>query len=407
MKKLLILPSWYPCPDDKINGSFFREQANILSDHFDIRVLIVRFSGRPSVRAFLETPVETGLDWLRFVFQKKRTTVLPDSDVFINPPLIEYRSRVIQLTSRQRYKGCLDVYLNAIYDLISSGWKPDLMHAHSAYFGGVAAYHIKKAYAIPYVITEHAPFAISNYSKIMRNDVQLSFSKADKVLSLSRDKVRQLGMSGIDVECNLVYNLVNETFFEVVAKPYSPGEPLRLISIGAASHFKDHRTLLRAVEHLKCRQIPYSLTLIGLKAWGEMYDQTLELISELGLDKEVTVIDRIDRDEVSSHLVAHNVYVMSSIAEGFPVSVLEALASGLFVVATRHGGTEDVMSDEMGRIVNVKDHEKIASYLEDIYLGKIVFSPSKIREAIVSICGCEAFKRRLIGYYQQAMGNSR
>ena len=401
---LLILPSWYPRPDDKINGSFFQEQARLVSDHYDVKVLLFRFTGRPSIRALRTTPIQTGKEWLWYVFQGKALAQLPDDEVFTTPPLIEYRMRVFDLTERRRHQRRLDAYLEALEDLMATGWRPDLIHAHSVKLGGLVAQRIKDVHGIPYVITEHMPFAICNYPEFMREEIKGAFRNADKVLSLGYDKVRQLGMADIDVEPNLIFNFVDETVFDQLCAVYVPGQPLKLISIGAASHLKDHRTLLRALAVLKDRAVPFSLTLIGLKVWGGMYQDTLDLIHRLGLETDVTVVDRPDRAEVRDYLTAHNVYLMTSIAEGFPVSVLEAMACGLFVVATRHGGTEDVLTPETGALVEIKNYQKIADRLEDIYSGRIRFDPQAIRDYVVSVCGRQAFKDRLIGYYEQAMG---
>lgn len=376
-----------------------------MNGHFDVKVLFFRFVSRPSIRALLKAPIRTGMEWVRLIFQgKSRTrTQLPADEVFTNPPLIEYRLRTISFTRRHRHKKRLDAYLEALGELIASGWKPDLIHAHSVNMGGLVAQRIKEVYGIPYVITEHMPFALCSYPDYMRDEIKEAFRNADKVLSLSYDKVRQLAMSDIDVEPNLVFNFVNEEMFNKLCAPYRPGLPLKLISIGAASHYKDHRTLLRAMGLLKERGVPFQLTLIGLKAWGGLYGETLEFIRVNGLAAAVNVIDRIARDEVPDYLAAHHVFVLTSIQEGFPVSVIEALASGLFIVATRHGGTEDILTPGSGALVEIKNFQKIADRLEDIYRGNIHFEPAAIRDHVVSICGTDAFKQRLIGYYERAM----
>lgn len=404
--KLLIIPSWYPNPDDQINGSFFQEQSRLASDHFDVKVLFFRFTGLPSIDGFLRDPWKAALNWWHYIFHRTSRTVLPTNEVFTNPPLIEYRARVLRLTQRQRCQKRLDAYLEALSDLMATGWRPDLIHAHSVNLGGLVAQRIKEVYGIPYVITEHMPFALSNYPEHMRDGIKNAFKNADLVLSLGYDKVRQLAISDIDVAPNLIFNFVDESVFKNLATGYEPGQPLRLISIGAASHYKDHFTLLRAMIILKDRGIPFKLTLVGLKAWGGLYDETLEFIRRHDLAEEVVVVDRVDRTEVSDYLASQHVYLMTSIQEGFPVSVLEALASGLYVVATRHGGTEDILTPEMGRIVEIKNFKKIADLLEDIYRGSLTFNPAMIRESVVAVCGREAFKKRLIGYYKQAMSIS-
>ena len=401
--RLLILPSWYPRPDDKINGSFFQEQAKLVGDHFEVRVLFFRFIGRPSIRALAKSPIQASRAWICYLFKKRSLAHLPDDEVFKNPPLVEYQMRVLGLTAVQRHRKRMDAYQTALEEMMQSGWRPDLIHAHSVNLAGLVAQRIKQVHGIPYVITEHMPFAICNYPEFMRNDIKQAFRNADVVLSLGCDKVRQLGMADIDVEPNLIFNFVDESVFNQLCAPYKPGEPLRLISIGAASHLKDHRTLIRAAAVLRNRGVPFTLTLIGLKVWGGLYDETLQFIQSQDLANHIKIIDRIGRQQVSDHLIAHNVFVITSIAEGFPVSVLEALASGLFVVATRHGGTEDILTPETGTLVEIKNYNKIADRLEDIYEGRIQFDPSVIRDYIVSVCGRNAFKKRLVGYYEQAL----
>ena len=182
---------------------------------------------------------------------------------------------------------------------------------------------------------------------------------------------------------------------------------MKLISIGAASHYKDHRTLLRALVLLRKRGIPFKLTLIGLRVWGGLYDETLDFIRSHDLERDVVVIDRIDRDKVSDFLAAHDVYLMTSIFETFCVSIIEALASGLPVITTNHGGgSVDLITKTTGVVVQVRDFLAVADKLDDIYHGKLRFEAQSIREDVLSVCGSEAFRRRLIGYYDQAISKA-
>ena len=408
-KKVLVIPSWYPNETDKINGSFFQEQALLMSEEFDVKVLFVDFS-RPqwlgcwhgdflaAFRAFAES----------FVFKKKRIQ-LPNDKIFQNPPLIFYSAPLLHWTIKGLLERKLDVYLDVFQQVRNTGWVPDIIHAHSVNIGGLVAHRIKKQYKIPYVITEHMPFALCNYSRRIRSDVKKSFEDADRVLSLSSDKVRQIGMSGIEIEPNIVYNYVDESVFSKVCNKYKPGEQLSIVSIGAASFLKDHITMLRAVKILKESKIPFKLMLIGLKVWGndDTYRAILDFIKTNDLSEYILIVDKVDRSEIPDYLSKNNVFLITSIAEGLPVSVLEAMASGLTVVATRHGGTEDVMSEDTGYIVEIKHYRKIAEILMEIYNGKKQFDPLTIRKHIVSVCGTSAFALRMSGHYNSVINTQR
>ncbi len=408
-KKVLVIPSWYPNKIDKINGSFFQEQALLMSEEFDVKVLFIDFFRPPlfefwhggflaTFRAFAEL----------FVYKSKRIK-LPEDKIFQNPPLIYYSVPLLRFTVKGILSRKLDVYLDAFQQVQNTGWVPDIIHAHSVNLAGLVAHRIKEKYNIPYVITEHMPFALCNYSRRIRADVKKTFEDADRVLSLSSDKVRQIGMSGIEIEPNIVYNYVDESVFNKVCNKYQPGEKLSIISIGAASFLKDHITMLRAVKILKESKIPFKLMLIGLKVWGndDTYRAILDFIKTNDLSEYILIVDKVDRSEIPNYLSKNNIFLITSIAEGLPVSVLEAMASGLTVIATRHGGTEDVMTEDTGYIVEIKNFRKIAEILVEIYQGKKLFDPVTIRKHIVAVCGTSAFALRMSGHYNSVINTQR
>lgn len=401
--KILILPSWYPTPGDPLVGSFFHEQSKLLLNTYDVRVLYINFKKRPGIRVSIKAIIELFRYFLSYLFCREKKIVLPNNEIFKEPPLEYYEIKTFSLKQKLYDKITTSIYLDKIQQLIKDGWYPDLIHAHSVFLGGIVAYNAKLKFHIPYVITEHQPLNIHLYPMSVHQYIRNSFLKADKVLSISYDKIRQLGLNNIEVEPNLIYNLVDDSIFNKEVSRYQPGTELKIISVGAASFIKDHLTLLKAICIIKSQGIPFKLNLVGLRIWGEVdaYDKIINFIKSNHLEDNVKIIDKVDRQNVPDILSENNIFILTSIAEGMPVSVLEAMAMGLIVIATRHGGTEDIITPLTGKIVNIKDFASIANEIKDIYEGKKQYEPSSIREHVLSICGKQAFSKKLFSYYDE------
>jgi len=341
--------------------------------------------------------------FLSYLFCREKKIVLPDKEIFKEPPLQYHEIKTFLLKQNSYCKIATRIYLKKIQQLVKDGWDPDLIHAHSVFLGGIVAYNAKLKFHTPYVITEHQPLNIHLYPKSVHEFIRNSFLKADKVLSISYDKIRQLGMNNIDVEPNLIYNFVDDSIFKKAINKYQPRTELNIVSIGAASFLKDHLTLLKAMRIIKSQGIPFKLNLVGLKIWGEIeiYDKIINFIKSNDLENNVKIVDKVDRHIIPNILLENNIFILTSIAEGLPVSVLEAMATGLIVIATKHGGTEDIITPSTGIIVNIKDSVSIANEIKDIYDGKKQYEPSKIREHVLSICGKQAFSKKLFSYYDE------
>lgn len=115
--------------------------------------------------------------------------------------------------------------------------------------------------------------------------------------------------------------------------------------IGTIANFyktKGLEFLIKAFAMLLEKNKEKSLKLIIIGD-GEIRQQIEELITYLKLNNKVILLGRIN--QASKYLRAFNIFVLSSVKEGFPYSLLEAQLAGLPIVATKVGGVPEIIDD--------------------------------------------------------------
>lgn len=176
----------------------------------------------------------------------------------------------------------------------------------------------------------------------------------DRYLAVSRDLRDWLTEKvGIDPE-RVVYlpNGIDAAGFAISparksARPllasFAPPGNILIGTVGRLDPVKDHAGLLAGFK-LLCESLPEMRGTLRLAIAGEGSERpVLEAqIAQLGLEEQVCLLG--NRDDVPAILAEFDIFVLSSIAEGMPGVVLEAMAAGLPVVATDVGGVKEVVS---------------------------------------------------------------
>lgn len=130
-------------------------------------------------------------------------------------------------------------------------------------------------------------------------------------------------------------------------------------AIGNLYPVKGHTYLVKAAAHV-VERFPEAVFLFAGR--GVLLTQLQHEVDQLGLTNSVKFLGF--REDIPALLQALDIFVLPSLSEGLPLSLLEAMASSKPAVATNVGGTPEVLvNEETGYLVPPMDHESLASRL--------------------------------------------
>ncbi len=387
--KVLVIPSWYP-PD---GGFFFKEHSEALSgEGCDLDILYNRVIGLRKLKnvpfgelASFRVNSENKLRVIRSVFFK-----FPG-----NEPLNARRWIASTLRLYKKYQKKFG--------------KPDLILAHSGIWAGCAAERISQAFDIPYIITEHRSFLVfstpesrKQLSPLYRKMLPEAYRNASRLIAVSASMKPGLLEIAPDIEENIsvVPNMVDGDFFSYPSSERK-ADPFLFLSAGRLVGFKGLNILLRAFEGLiALTDVPIKLKIIGR---GEERENLEALASELGISEQVEFTGRISREEVSLGYQEANCFVLPSLYEAFGVVLIEAMATGLPVIATRSGGPEHIVETNCGYLCEPGNLDALRDTMAEMILNYSSFNQAEIRKTTLARYGSREIAREYLKIFKNCL----
>ena len=243
-----------------------------------------------------------------------------------------------------------------------------IVHAHDMYTNIFATPWARLA-RTPVIITSRRWWhSLPNRKLQMGN--RAAFRMSDAVLANSPQVARSVAEREGVVEDRIwhVTNFVDDAAFtplpneQRVATRVRWGIPPGAVVVGCVARLvpvKDHGTLLHAFAQVRLTRPSAHLVLVGD---GESRGELEVLATGLGLRESVSFVGEL-RDGVNHHRM-FDVSVLCSLSEGFPNSLVEAMAAGVPIVATSVGGILDAVTDgENGLLVPTESAGELADAL--------------------------------------------
>lgn len=251
----------------------------------------------------------------------------------------------------------------------------DICLTNFSFPGGPVAYTVKKLYKIPYILLSHAHDIPWYYPKKMffwhlflyypikffclqsiYNVVVADEMKAtiDKFIGRKHAKKNSVIYNGLHMEH------FNTRFM---------GEKLRIVFIGRLVAQKAPFVFLNAIKVLDEYQVPFEVVILGD---GELREKMEDWILLNGLST-IEMKGKVSHLEVYNELHAAHLLVSTSHNEGMSVAILEAISTGVYVIASPAGGNESLIEEGVnGNIVPYGDYKTIAKKINSFYTEKIL-----------------------------------
>jgi len=340
--------------------SFQKDQIEEASRHFNKVYVLVRYK--------LVTVIANALKLK--VLQKYReencidTHDLPDNvEIFKTPVSYIPYGPIYKLVGNFHYKAVKKV-------VEGNNLKFDIVHSHFLWSAGYAGMKIAQEYSVPFVVIGHGydvyslPFKDKWWGKISTEILH----NASEIITVSNSNKKSLVRLISGKKINVIPNGFSPELFHMIDRDKSrkelgiDGKAKICLTIGNLIKIKGQRYLIEAMKSLSKKHEPLLLYIVGA---GPLQSSLQKYVYELGLEEKIKFVGVKPHNEIEKWINAADLLVISSLGEGAPVVLMEALSCGVPVVGTKVGNIEEVLnSEEYGYVCDSKDTNALVGAID-------------------------------------------
>lgn len=385
---IMVIPSWYSSSRNKIHGSFFKEQFKALENN-DEKITVayneiwpITMIGKIHEKRGINFNIEDNLRTYRY----KDYNYLPKT------PLM------FKLFNRR---------MDKLYqEIVKKEGKVDIIHAHSAFWGGIAASYVSKKYNIPLVLTEHSSLKHAKYTKeSYKKYIFEAYENADYLIAVGNGLKKEL-QEYVDRPIEVINNMVDLKLFYIDKnikdkdkdKNSKISDEFKFFSCAFLEDGKGMECLITAfTEAFRNEKVT-----LRIGGDGSIKLSLQKLIEELNMENQIKLLGALSRKEVSKEMRVCDTFALASEHETFGVVYIEALACGKPVIGADNGGAEDIIREDNGIIAKKKSVEDLTKALKKMKENYEIYDKYKIREKTIFSYSEKVLVEKLKGVYKKA-----
>ncbi|MCE5221713.1 MAG: glycosyltransferase [Clostridium sp.] len=380
---IMVIPSWYSSAKNKVHGSFFKEQFKALANSNE--KITVAYNEIWPITMFGKIHEKHGINFN--IEDNLRTYRYKDYNYLPKTPLMfkSFNKRMDKLYQ----------------EIVKNEGKVDIIHAHSAFWGGIAAAFLSKKYNIPLVLTEHSSLKYAKYSKeSYKKYIYEAYENADCLIAVGNGLKKEL-QEYVNKPIEVIHNMVDLQLFcideNAEDKNSKSNAEFKFFSCAFLEEGKGMECLIRAfTEAFKNEKVT-----LRIGGDGSLKLSLKKLIEELSMDNQIKLLGALSREEVSKEMRICDVFALPSEHETFGVVYIEALACGKPVIGAYNGGAEDIIREDNGIIAKKNDVTDLAEALIRIKENYEMYDKYEIREKTIFSYSEKVLVERLKGVYKK------
>ncbi len=270
------------------------------------------------------------------------------------------------------------------------------MHAHFAGVGYTAS-RIKEKAGIAFVMTEHLSSMMKPaIDKWLFDTASKAYESADALIAVSPE-LKDVIKKRFNKDALYIPNIVDTGLFTYQVRKDN-ARSFNFISIGGLIYRKRMDLTIEAFAKAFGNDEDVSLTIFGE---GTERTRLENLIRKYDISDRVKLMGLQSRKTLAEYLKKSDCFVLASQAETFGVVYIEALASGVPVIATKCGGPESFVNDRNGLIIPVDDVDALADAMKYMYDNSDKYNKEAISQETREQFSPESIAGKLTEVYKQ------
>lgn len=303
----------------------------------------------------------------------------PRVEGYIDEEKNVFRYHSVNLTSKVKYPIAIPLSLRATK--VINEFNPDVIHVHHPFVLSLPAIMYGAKLKIPKVLTIHTQYERYGYyvspipqviiNEAVRRIIFNLATKVDVITTPSQSMKKLISHYGIKKEIVVIPNAINLEVFQerneeqckkLVEQAGLKDSDIVLLYVGRISFEKNVDKIIKALAIMKKRNITnVKLLLVGE---GTALKQIREMVYSEGISDMVKFIGAVNNEIIKYFYQISDIFTFTSTSETFGMVIIEALASGLPVLAIKAPGVVDIVTDGVEGLLVEDEISQFAERLE-------------------------------------------